>query len=352
MDPDRPNRQPFNVAINFAPLLGSLVIAGLLGRSSPDHGLRRSLGFWYNPAILLAAPVLGYQDTIFGSLALAAVIALGRGRPVLATALTVASGLVKPQAALLLPALGLFVLRDSRPRTWLTAGLAGAATAAAILLPWWSQGHLISALDGCLRPLTQGTLAPGGLNVWWIAGYAQRWAEAGPWPLAATGAGIAEFRAWAGWDPVAVSRLLLLASTVAILFLVWRAPREDPRVIPIAVILQVHAYALLGTSVHENHTLLAVIVAPLLVGVWRRSAVVVAGTSAFALSSLFLSAGFGRRITSQRVLESIRAATGVDLSVLVAVGHLAWVGLLFLWTARDLRPARTPTSGKAAVAGV
>ena len=27
------------------------------------------------------------------------------------------------------------------------------------------------------------TLAPLGLNVWWIAGYAMRWAHGGPWPL-------------------------------------------------------------------------------------------------------------------------------------------------------------------------
>src|SRR5262245_52383623 len=136
LDPDRPNRQPFNIAINVAPLLGSLAIAGLLGLSSKEHGLPRSLAFWYNPAVLLAAPVLGYQDPSFGSLALGAVMALGRGRPVLATALTVASGLVKPQAALVLPVLGVALWRDFALRTWLKAGLAGAAAAAAILMPW------------------------------------------------------------------------------------------------------------------------------------------------------------------------------------------------------------------------
>jgi hypothetical protein len=334
LDPERPNRQAFNVAINLAPLVGSILIAGLLAASSREHGRSRSLLFWYNPAILLAAPVLGYQDTIFGALALAAVIAMVRDRLTLATALVVAAGLVKPQGTLLLPALGVLLLRDSGPRTWLKAALAGAATAAVILLPWWSRGYLLSALDGCLRPLTQGTLAPGGLNVWWVAGYLQRWSEAGPWSLAQTGAGIAEFKAWAGWDPVVVGRLALAAATAAILFLLWRTPRSDPRAVPLAVVLQVHAYALLSTSVHENHTLLAVTVAPLLLGVWPRAVAVVAATSGFAVLSLFLSAGFGRRITSQRFLESLRAATQVDLSVLVALGHLLLVVLLFYWAAR------------------
>jgi hypothetical protein len=49
---------------------------------------------------------------------------------------------------------------------------------------------------------------------------------------------------------------------------------------------------------------------------------------------LYLTAGFGRRITTQSSLESLRAAFGVDLSVLVAVAHVALVALLFVWVAR------------------
>jgi len=56
-----------------------------------------------------------------------------------ATALTVVAGLIKPQGALLLPALFVILAREGSPKTWLKATLAGLAPAALVLLPWWSQ---------------------------------------------------------------------------------------------------------------------------------------------------------------------------------------------------------------------
>ena len=332
--PGLPNRRLFNAAINLAPLVASLAIALLLRRSAEGGlGQWRALLFWLNPAVYLAAPVLGYQDPIFAALALAAVLASMRGRHVAAAALVAASALVKPQGALLLPVLAAVLLRESRPRVWLRAALAGLAAAAVILLPWWTSGYLLSAIDGFRRPLSQGTLAPLGLNVWWIAGYAMRWAQAGPWPLAEI-VTIDGFRAWAGLDPRLVSRALLAAATLVNLWLLWRAPRDDRRMIPLSVIFQVHAYALLGTSVHENHTFLAVVLGPLLFGVWPHARALLAGASAFLFASLYLTAGFGRRITTQSSLESLRAAFGVDLTVLVAVAHVAFVAVLLVWVAR------------------
>jgi hypothetical protein len=334
MAPGLPNRRLFNAAINLAPLLASLAVALLLRRSAEGGlGDGRALLFWLNPAVYLAAPVLGYQDPIFAALGLAAVLALMRGRHVAAAALVVASALVKPQGALLLPVLAVVLLRETRPRVWVKAAAAGAGAAVVILLPWLSRGYLLSALDGFRRPLSQGTLAPLGLNVWWIAGYAMRWARAGPWPLAGI-VPIDAFQEWAGLDPRLVSRVLLAAATAANLWLLVRAPREDRRMIPLSVILQVHLYALLGTSVHENHTFLAVALAPLLFGVWPHARALMAGTSAFLFASLFLTAGFGRRITTQSSLETLRAAFGIDLSVLVAAAHVVLVALMLVWVAR------------------
>ena len=332
--PGLPNRRLFNAAINLAPLVASLAIALLLRRSAGGGlGQWRALLFWLNPAVYLAAPVLGYQDPIFAALALAAVLASMRGRHVAAVALVVASALVKPQGALLLPVLAAVSLRESRRRAWFWAALAGLAVAAVILLPWWRSGYLLSAIDGFRRPLSQGTLAPLGLNVWWIAGYAMRWAHAGPWPLAEI-VTIDAFRAWAGFDPRLVSRALLAVATLVNLWLLWRAPHVDRRMIPLSVILQVHAYALLGTSVHENHTFLAVALAPLLLGTWPHARALLAAASAFLFASLYLTAGLGRRITTQSSLESLRAAFGVDLTVLVAAAHVAFVAVLFVWVAR------------------
>jgi hypothetical protein len=337
VDPELPNRRAFNGAINVAPLLGSLVIAVLLLRSAPGvTGAWRALAFWMNPAILLAAPILGYQDTIFGALGLAAVLALLDRRYALATALVVAAGLVKPQGALLVPTLVAIVLREGRPAAWLKAAGAGALTAILVFVPWWSQGYLLSALDGCRRPLTQVTLAPLGLNVWWIAGYVMDWERRGPWPTARI-VRIGEFAAWAGWDPRLPSRILLLAAIAANLWLLLRR-LDDAELrrlfIPLSVILQVHAYALFATSVHENHTLLAVVLAPLLLGIWRKGGAVVAATSAFCFASLFLAAGLGRKVTRLATIEALRLATVLDFSVIVAIGHVVLVAFLFAWAAR------------------
>ncbi len=334
VDPLLQNRRGFNAAINLAPLLGSLAIAWLLLRSATgDLGRQRALVFWLNPAMLLAAPLLGYQDTIFGAVSLLAVLALQAGRHAGATALVVVAGLIKPQGALLLPTLAVVLAKQASPRACGRAVAAGLGTAAILLLPWWSQGYLLSALDGCRRPLTQTTLAPLGLNVWWAAGWWMDAATQGGLPLARI-VPIDEFRAWAGFDPRGPARAALAVVTIAIAVWLARGVREDRRRIPLSVILQVHAYALLGTSVHENHTLLAVMLAPLLLGDWDKARATLALTSGFAFTSLFFAAGFGRRLTRQAELGWLRGLTGVDASVLVALAHVALVVALVAWSAR------------------
>ena len=212
---------------------------------------------------------------------------------------------------------------------------------ASSLLPWWSQGYLLSALDGCRRPLAQTTLAPLGYNVWWIAGYAMEWSRSGPWPLAAVQS-LEAFRAWAGFDAQVLSRALMLASTAAILYLLLRRPRGDRWMIPLAVILQIHAYALFGTSVHENHAFLAVVLAPLLVGAWPHARILLSGVSVFLFANLFFAVGLGRGITNQRMLKALRMLPGLDLSVVVAALHVVLVALLFGLTVRTDRGRRAP----------
>lgn len=334
VSPALENRRGFNAAINLAPLLGSVAIAWLLSRSAGGAlGWRRSLAFWLNPAMLLAAPLLGYQDTIFGTAALWAVLAIVRGNHAWAAALVVVAGLIKPQGALLLPTLLVVLGMEGRPRAWVRAALAALATAALVLAPWWSSGHLVSALDGCRRPLMQGTLAPLGLNVWWVAGWLMDVVKQGGLPFARIVA-IDEFQAWVGFDPRWPARAALAAATLAIAWMLARSVRSDRRLIPLSVLLQVHAYALLGTSVHENHTLLAVMLAPLLLGEWNKARLTLVLTSAFAFASLFLAAGFGRRITRQADITVLKSLTGIDASVLMALAHVVLVALLMVWVAR------------------
>jgi hypothetical protein len=340
--PEMPNRRLFNVAVNLGAFVGSLAVALLLYRSSPVHGPGRATLFWLNPAIVLCVPILGYQDTIFGAVALWALIALQGDRPAAAGALIVAATLIKPQGALLLPILAVTLLRGAPRRRWLACAAAGGAAAALVLAPWWTSGHLLSAIDGCLRPLRQPTLAPLGLNVWWLAGYAMTWAQQGPWPLA-TIVTIDDFRAWAGVDPRLAGRLALAAVTAILMAWLWRRQRDDRAAIAVAAVLQVHAYALLSTSVHENHTFFAVLAATLVVGDFPRARRVDFALSAFLFANVFLMAGgLGRRIMTLRQLESLRMAVGIDASVVVALAHVILVTLLFHWA---FTGRRAPTRG-------
>jgi Gpi18-like mannosyltransferase len=340
--PEMPNRPLFNAAVNLGPLLGSVAIAVLLYRSARgEPGRQRTLAFWLNPAVLLAAPILGGQDPLFGALALAAVLGLAGGRHVAATALVVAAGLVKPQGALLLPTLLFVMAREARPRAWAKAALAAFAVATLILMPWWTSGHLLSALDGCRRTLTQSALSAQGLNLWWLAGWVMEWAQEGRWPLARIHSAEA-FRHWAGWDPRLAALALLAVATVANLLLMRRWPAADRRIVALSVIVQVHAYAFLATSVHENHTFLAVVLAPLLLGLWPRARTLLAATSTMLFLNLFLVAGLGRRVTTLRFLEQLRMSVGLDLAVVAAVLHAVLLVALFTWLARPRGAAAGP----------
>jgi hypothetical protein len=337
--PEMPNRRAFNACINLGAFAGSLAVVLLLWRSSVEQGARRAALYWLNPAMVLAVPILGYQDTIFGAFALAALLAVARERWEVASALTVVAGLVKPQGALLVPILLVGLLRDARPRRWLCSALSALAAAAIVLAPWWTTGHLLSALDGCLRPLRQPTLSALGPNLWWIAGWVMKWSQHGAWPLASI-ATIADFREWAGVEPRLVGRVALLVATAGIALWLGRRPRTDRAAFAVAAVVLVHAYALVSTSVHENHTFFAVLAALVVVGTVVQAERIAAATSAFLMISIFLMAGgLGRRIMTLGQLDVIRMAFGLDLSVILSAAHAVLVVSLVIWM---LRTGRSP----------
>jgi hypothetical protein len=325
----------FNAFINTPPLIASLGLALLLYRSAKGAlGEIRALAFWANPAALLGS-VLGYQDTVFGLAAIGAAILIARKRMVLGSALVVVAGLLKPQGSLLLPTLLALLLGECGLLTVLLAGMAALATAAVVFLPF--VGHVLSALDGCRRPLEEATVSAQSLNLGWIAGYALDWTHVHAFPLARI-LTLDEFRAMAGFDARTPSRALLLLLTLANVGILLGS-RSEARV-PLSLVLQAHLYALCGTSVHENHTFLALFAAPLLLGCLPEGRRILALTSAFLFLNLFLLEGIGRNLIPDRRLHHLRLLTGVDLSVLVAVGHVALVAALFYWAAKTLIPSR------------
>ena len=338
-DPAAASGRLHTVVLNLLPLAASIPLALVLRRTAPGReGVWRALAFWCNPAILLAA-VLGYQDAVFALAALLGVLALQQQRFVTATAWIVTAGLLKPQASLLLPSFAALLLSQAGPRTWLKCALAGLAVATLVLAPWWWTGHLLSALDGCRRPLSENTLSAQNLNLWWIAGWRAQWAKEGAWPVARI-LFSEEFRRLSGIDPQWPSRLLLLAGTVANVFLLLRIPATLPSRVPLSMIVQTHVYALFGTSVHENHTYLAVVLGALMLFDWPPAPRVLAATSGFLFANLFLFEGVGRGLIRDRVLLRFRMLAGLDLTVVVAVLHVALVVWLFVLLARAARAGR------------
>ena len=124
---------------------------------------------------------------------------------------------------------------------------------------------------------------------------------------------LSEFRSGAGFDAAFVARLFVVTLALAVAFWVWRRVKEDRRVIVLSVVLVVHGYAFFGTSVHENHTFLAVVLVPLLLGEWKHARPALVATSGFLFASLLCAAGFGRRITGLPEVMSGRMVLGLDL---------------------------------------
>ncbi len=336
LDPGETNGRLYTVLLGLLGLVGSLgILAFYLRSADGDLARRRALGFWCNPALLLAA-LLGYQDPVFALASLGAIDALAGARFVAAAAFVVTAGLLKPQASLLLPAFVALALFECPWRRWAAMTLAGVGVAAIGLSPWWLHGHLLSAIEGSLRPLLERTASAQCLNLWWLVGYVAQWSHDRVWPLARI-LTLDEFVAMTGWSPAWPARVLLVGGTLMNAWMLLRRPAADTVRVPLAVVLQVHLYALCATSVHENHTFLAVAAAPLLVGAWEKGRAVLALTSAFLFANLFLFEGLGRGVLRDRWLWHLRLAAGVDLTAAVAAAHVALVVLLFVWTARRPR---------------
>jgi hypothetical protein len=201
------------------------------------------------------------------------------------------------------------------------------------------RGHLLSALNAFRGPLwAEPGLSSQAMNLGWIAGYVTQWPPEGAWPLARI-AFLRDFAAAGGFDARWPLLALLAAATLANVLLLRLWPRADPARIPMSVVVQTHAYAVFGTGVHENHTLLALMVAPLLLGTWGRARSILALLSALAFANLFLFEGLGRGIVRDRVLWRLRLAAGLDLTVVGAAFHLVLLGLLLAWAWRRARDA-------------
>ncbi len=155
---------PFDLALGW---LVYDVVAHATGRER--DGLLGAAAYLLNPAVLIVGPIWGQVDGMGALPMVAAIVAVARGRPLLAGALAVVAGLVKPQfgvAALTLLGLGLFWLRspdDRRRLALLGVGAAGAFVAVLAPLGLGPLGYLRLVGDTLTR---YPFISEFGFNPW------------------------------------------------------------------------------------------------------------------------------------------------------------------------------------------
>jgi hypothetical protein len=123
---------PFDLALGW--LLYDLVARAT---GSERAGILAAAFYLLNPAVLIVGPMWGQVDGMGALPMVGAIVAVARGRPVLAGALAVVAGLVKPQfgiAAFTLLGLGLFWLRSAVDRRQFALLGIGAILAFAVVL--------------------------------------------------------------------------------------------------------------------------------------------------------------------------------------------------------------------------
>ena len=348
--PSYPNNWRLTAAIKLLPLGAGLMLTWVIwsaarGRrdgSPPDdqHPRRQrwaALAYWLNPAVILQGGVLGYLGALCSLPAVAALVAATTSAGWLAGGLLAVACLVKPQALLVVPAVGVALLQPAGPRR--SSTIASAAAAALLVLAFcaWPLVRSGAAYNGGMAVahlVTDRLLSGNAANVWWIATYAHQLAHgAAATELVAhitverllTSLGLdASLPGYLRFALLSWSSVLAVAAWAA-----WQARRVSdlPRLAALAA-FTVHTYAVLSIQVHENHLLFALPLLALAAAQIAEYRFVMVAVSAIGALNLNLFYGLGRGVG----FAIPRAITGIDASVIVAVLNctaLCWHALVF-----------------------
>jgi hypothetical protein len=297
-----------------------------------------AVAYWLNPAALISASFGGYLDALFVLPAVASLVAATSGWAALAGGLAVASVLTKPQGIFIVPAVVIAAWNaPERPRrSVMTALAAGAAAGAGIVVApvvaagaWWNMVHGVASQGNEIY------LSMEGYNFWWAAGHglwtAYAWQRGlAVWPvLIGPVARIPFTRAAAHGLPF----LRVAGATMAVAAVAWGAwvgrRARDLSLVAALGAFCVHAFAVLGPQVHENHLFAAM---PLLVvasAERKRYVPMLIAVSVF----LSLSMVFYIFSDEERRFVLSRSLTVIDTTLLLALFNCA----LLLWHAAVLR---------------
>ncbi|MGE3191326.1 MAG: hypothetical protein AB7N90_16705 [Vicinamibacterales bacterium] len=349
--PDYPNDWRLTAAVKLPGLLAGLVFTAFLYAAVLRLGGSRAgaqwaaLAWWANPATLLNAEVLGYLDPLMVLPAVAALACLHLGAPVWAGALYAVALLTKPQALLLGPAMLIAAWRTGGHRRLAVTGTAGAAWLVVGTLPYLLVGALPNMLQAFGSWMgRRDVVAAYAANVWWVATWLARGVNMIP-EFGFPGAyfePVARILAISSWtemglpNPRPIGTALVGLAAAWILVRGWPARRLDLHAAIGA--LTVHAFFVLGVSVHEHHMLLAVPLLALAGGLnpaFRSMAMAVSAVVALDMN-LFYGLGRGVGWAVPRML------TPIDLSVLLALANVALLAWHFRVVGRAVSAARTP----------
>jgi Gpi18-like mannosyltransferase len=254
--------------VKLVPTLADLATAWVLFRIAVAKiGRRGALlvlaAYAYNPAILFNGAVWGQADSVTALLLLLAAWGVWSGRTALGFGLLAGAILVKVQAVAVLPALLLAAMQRRRLAGLFAAARGGAVVTLGLLLPFYWVGRVGSVIDTFLS--TSGRypfLSLYAYNPWWLAG-------GGP---AARSTSDAMRVGNALLTYHGIGMLSLGAATALIL---WRLLRDlqrtaddDARVLCEACALQLLAFYLFPTEMHERYIVPVVGFAAVLC-VWR-----------------------------------------------------------------------------------
>ena len=289
--------------------------------------------YWLNPAVILCVGALGYVEPLFLLPAAAALAAAAGGHVFLAGALAAAAVWTKPQAVVLLPAVGLSVCAGTAGRRvarLLTTTAGGAVASSVILAPVMAAGSLRNLIVTLERLGQHDMLSGNTCNLWWIVGYVLRvrysFHGMGLWPAVTMRTpilGISRVIELGYPNPRLIGAGLTIA---AMAWAVWTARRTHGLFMMAALAaFLVHAYATLAAQVHENH-LFAAIPFMTIAGAeragYRRLLWVLS-----AIFALNLNLFYGISEFEYRDRFAIpRSLTLIDMTVLLAVANCAALG--------------------------
>ena len=223
----------------------NLVIAWLIyqvvHRLDGDHirSLWGAAAYLFNPAIVLATDVFGYQDAFHTALVFLSAFCLCSWREGWSPVWASLAFLTKPQAAIFLLPIGAFLFLKKGVRGLFKGLASGAITALVVLIPFIASGRMLDVTEMYLDvPLIHQWLTGCAHNIWWVF-----------WP-------VPPFRSdrvplLLGLNGLTIGLILLAAFSIAVILCLFKKPS------PLSFL---HLCAFLGfaffmvtTQIHENH---------------------------------------------------------------------------------------------------